>query len=115
MVFEKVLKGGHFHGVIMPTQISIGKSCATFGKQIKESFKDGFVAVLIDRKNKLVGFEPCDNPVDGYKVHKGSTSTGTFAKELESKLYDAKLEDGIWVIKVSKISENIPTVKINEN
>jgi len=114
MVFEKVLKGGHAHSIILPTQISISKHCLVFGKKIAECFTEGFMEVYIDRKNKKVGFAPSNNNVSGYKIHKGNSCTGIFAKELERNVYDATLEDGIWVIKVSKISENIPTVKTNE-
>ncbi len=79
-----------------------------------KDFKDGFVEVYIDRKNSLVGFAPSDNAIQGYKIHKSNNTTGIFAKEIEINVYDATLEEGIWAIKVPKISENIPTVKTNE-
>jgi len=111
MVFERVLKGGHSHSVILPEEISISKNCVVFGRAIVKSFAKGFVEVLLDRKNNLVGFTSSDNQVIGYKIHKSNNTTGIFAKELERKVYQAKLENGVWIIKVKKIPENIPTVK----
>jgi len=114
MVFERVLKGGHSHSVILPTQISISKNCVVFGKDIIKSFSGGFVEVYLDRKNKLVGFAPSKSPIIGYKIHKSNNTTGIFAKELTRNVYEAKFEKGIWVIKVDKIPENIPTIKKND-
>jgi len=113
MVFEKVLKGGHAHSIIGLTQISVGKSCLVFGRQIIKDFKDGFVEVYIDRSKNLVGFKPSNNMIQGYKIHKSNNTTGIFAKEIEPNVYDATLEDGIWAIKVPKISDDILTVKTN--
>ncbi|KKK59039.1 hypothetical protein LCGC14_3038400 [marine sediment metagenome] len=114
MVFERVLKGGHFHSTILPEEISISKNCVVFGKKVKASLNQGFVEVFLDRKNNLVGFVSSKSPVTGYKIHKGNNTTGIFAKHLERKVYQAKLQDGLWVIKVKKIHEDIPTTKQNE-
>lgn len=113
MVFEKVIKGGHFHSNIQEKQISISKHTLVFGKEIAKEIGK-FVEIYLDRKNKLVGFAKGKNAITGYKVHKGNNATGIFARELDRGLYDAKFEKGLWVIKVSKIPDAIPTINQNE-
>lgn len=114
MVFEKVSKGGHFHSFILPRQISISKHTLIFGREIAKTFDKGFVEVYLDKKKSLVGFSSSNSPLTGYKMHKSNNVTGIFARELKKGLYEANLESGIWVIKVDKIPENIPTIKKNE-
>ncbi len=111
MVFERVIKGGHSLGTILPDEVSISKSCIAFGKGIIKTLNGGFVEVYIDRKNNLIGFVDSKNQVLGYKLGKSNNLTGVVAKNLKRSIYKAKLQDGIWVIKVDKIPEDIPTTK----
>jgi hypothetical protein len=106
MTFELLIKGERRGKRLDANEISIGKSGFAFGNAVQEVLaKAEFLEIYIDRTRNIVGFKPSRNSAKGFKVlEEGRRCSCKHSAKFPKGRYTAKMEDGMFVIRVLEIA-----------
>ncbi len=115
MSFELLPKGLYHGRHIMTNEVSVRKTCISFGKEIIELFKETrYVNVYVDKETNEIAFEPTNNEITGYKASMKTSmnSKGKVERRIGNShlckiipigIYIATIKDGLAIIKVEEL------------
>lgn len=113
MVFELVRKGLRKPS-LEENEVSISSSMIGIGNALSKSFekqKCEYVEIYLDRETNQIGFKGCKDSLTGFKLMTDSKSLTKrishqgLGKIVAHRRYDARFEEGFWVIKVPEIAK----------
>lgn len=110
MVFKQLEKG--LRGLaIKAKEVSISRTVISFGVEIgKDMLEKGAAEIWLDTELNKVGFKPTEDTFKGFTTKTQCKSGGTritckvACGRIPKGIYEAKEEDGMWVIQVPEIA-----------
>lgn len=119
MAFELMEKKAGVQG-LPDDQISVSKTSISFGQNFVAKLNEGgYVEVYVDKVNNQVGFRPVGKMISGYKVQiekansmRAYLSSSKISSMIPRGRYTATFNDGLIVINVAEILEEVKKPKV---